>query len=407
MRILFSSCLPFDHGGYPNQLNYLMGRLHRYGATLGAICWNFTLEYRPVPVPLDEILQIEEMANIAGDMDIEMYRKVSFYSTYTPKGNHENFWKKLETFYHDFKPDIILFYQDIFIFPNYNIGKLHCKKYLWMPVHDDFHENSLIPSHIADPEGRYTDSTFRFLPLFDKIAAFSQFGKDVLEGYGYPTTLIYHAIDPKVWRVPKNEATRRKLLSSIGIPPDYFICLIVANNMELSNRKAFDYNMIAYSKFAKIYPKSKLIIKSNMHGAAKLWEIAKSLGISNNILNISEKVLRNDMLCIYQISNVLLSASKSEGFGIPIVEAQMCGVPVITTNCTAMPEITHLGICTKPKEVSTTVGVHNSWSHPDSDEIFNAICRIYKGDYPKVSVPSERYDPDILWEQWKKFLELS
>jgi glycosyltransferase involved in cell wall biosynthesis len=405
MRILVSSCLPLDHGGYPNQLNYLLGRLWSSGQIkLGVICWNFTMPYCPHAVPLSKVLEIDEFRRVSEDMDLEMYGDIDFYM---PE-NLTDFWKKLEIFYLDFKPDIILMYQDILILPNYNIGKLCCKKYLYLPVHDTFHPHSLIPQHIADPDGKYVDSTFRFLPLFDKIATMSQFGKDVLESYRYQTTLIPHAIDQNVWiKLPPED--RKYLRDSMGIDDDCFVCLMVASNTELSNRKAFDYNMRAFRKFSEKYPNSKLILKCNMSGVADLVSVARALGITGNILNVSGKIRTFEMVRLYNIANVLLSASKSEGFGIPIVESQMCGTPVITTNCTAMPENTHIGICTEPKEVSVVVRMedrlHNSWSHPDVDNLVSALERIrcseLSADFPKTA-----YSPDALWGRWKEFLEI-
>ena len=305
MRILVSSCLPLDHGGYPNQLNYLLRYLSGHGVELGIVCWNFTMPYSPTAVPLEKILEIEEFRRISEDMDLEMYAKVRFYM---PE-NLNDFWKKLEIFFFDFLPDSILFYQDILIFPNYNIGRLPCKKYLYLPVHDTFRENPLVPSHIADPEGKYVDSTFRHLPLFDKIATMSQFGKDVLEGYRYPTYLIPHAIDPKIW-VPLSPDDRKTLRNSVGIPEGCFVCLMVASNTELSNRKAFDYNMIAFSRFAKEFPNCKLVLKCRMVGAADLTGVANSLGISDKILNVSEKIRTIDLVRLYNISDVLLGASR-------------------------------------------------------------------------------------------------
>ncbi|MBU0488769.1 MAG: glycosyltransferase family 4 protein [Bacteroidetes bacterium] len=38
-------------------------------------------------------------------------------------------------------------------------------------------------------------------------------------------------------------------------------------------------------------------------------------------------------------ANALTYVSKFEGFGIPIIEAMCCDVPVITSNCTSMPEV--------------------------------------------------------------------
>jgi glycosyltransferase involved in cell wall biosynthesis len=41
--------------------------------------------------------------------------------------------------------------------------------------------------------------------------------------------------------------------------------------------------------------------------------------------------------------DVLLNPSMSEGFGIPIIEAQACGVPVIVSDHSSMPELCQSG----------------------------------------------------------------
>ena len=46
-----------------------------------------------------------------------------------------------------------------------------------------------------------------------------------------------------------------------------------------------------------------------------------------------------DLPIIYQLSDLFLFPSLREGFGIPIIEAMACGVPVITSNTSSMPEV--------------------------------------------------------------------
>lgn len=41
----------------------------------------------------------------------------------------------------------------------------------------------------------------------------------------------------------------------------------------------------------------------------------------------------------YRGAQILLLPSLEEGFGLPILEAMACGVPVITSNCSSMPEV--------------------------------------------------------------------
>ena len=47
----------------------------------------------------------------------------------------------------------------------------------------------------------------------------------------------------------------------------------------------------------------------------------------------------------YNISHVLFFASTKEGFGLPILEAQSCGLPVITSYTTSMPYVAGGGAC--------------------------------------------------------------
>lgn len=62
-----------------------------------------------------------------------------------------------------------------------------------------------------------------------------------------------------------------------------------------------------------------------------------------------------DLPVFYQLSELFLFPSLREGFGIPIIEAMACGVPVITSNISAMPEVAgnaaHLVNPNKPEEI--------------------------------------------------------
>jgi glycosyltransferase involved in cell wall biosynthesis len=67
--------------------------------------------------------------------------------------------------------------------------------------------------------------------------------------------------------------------------------------------------------------------------------------------NLIEKVVLlgyvpdQDLPAIYSLSQLFLFPSLREGFGIPIIEAMACGVPVITSNTSSMPEIAGDSAC--------------------------------------------------------------
>ncbi len=64
-----------------------------------------------------------------------------------------------------------------------------------------------------------------------------------------------------------------------------------------------------------------------------------------NLIDLKEKIFltgyvnNTDLPAIYSMSKLFLYPSKRESFGIPMLEAMRCNVPVITSNTSSMPEI--------------------------------------------------------------------
>ena len=76
-----------------------------------------------------------------------------------------------------------------------------------------------------------------------------------------------------------------------------------------------------------------LTVVGPLDNEQKEWVSKADFPIENRV-DLSNKELVN----LYQKSDILLFASLEEGFGLPILEAQKCGVPVVTSRLTAMPE---------------------------------------------------------------------
>ena len=64
--------------------------------------------------------------------------------------------------------------------------------------------------------------------------------------------------------------------------------------------------------------------------------------LKNKILHIGY-VDDNDLSALYSSAEMFLFPSLYEGFGMPVLEAMQCGLPVICSNCTSLPEV--IGDC--------------------------------------------------------------
>jgi glycosyltransferase involved in cell wall biosynthesis len=61
-------------------------------------------------------------------------------------------------------------------------------------------------------------------------------------------------------------------------------------------------------------------------------------------LNVIERIDLADMATHYTTAADLLFPSHSDGFGLPVLEAQMCGTPVASSDRVALPEVAETGV---------------------------------------------------------------
>src|SRR3989344_5320863 len=85
-----------------------------------------------------------------------------------------------------------------------------------------------------------------------------------------------------------------------------------------------------------------LIVGSKGWASSEIYMLPKKLGIEGRVKFLGY-VPDKDMPALYSNALALVFPSLFEGFGLPILEAQASGCPVITSNTSSMPEVAGKG----------------------------------------------------------------
>ena len=117
-----------------------------------------------------------------------------------------------------------------------------------------------------------------------------------------------------------------------------------------------------------------------------------------------------DMVKLYNAADVLLFCTGGEGFGLPLIEAQACGVPVVATDYAAGPEQVGAGITVKADNyvIINTPGVRRAITSIDG--MAEALTNIMNSDKEKLARRAVRFAERYSWENviekyYKPFLE--
>jgi glycosyltransferase involved in cell wall biosynthesis len=212
-----------------------------------------------------------------------------------------------------------------------------------------------------------------------KLIAMSRFGFDRFTDAGYDPVYCPHGIDTEVF---KPAADRAGLREAFGFGDEFVIGINAANNDAI--RKAIPEMLLGFAKFHSKYPDSMIALHSGVHqdGGQDLEALAEHLGISDRMLVVDQYRLNcglispADMATWTQALDVLSACTFGEGFGLPLIEAQACGVPVITTGASAMTELNPYGISVGGEPFWN--GVHRGWwVRPSVTQIARAYEKAY------------------------------
>lgn len=193
--------------------------------------------------------------------------------------------------------------------------------------------------------------------------------------YGYPrerVTVIPLGIDNSHFRPGLSDPAS----------PGYF--LTVSCN---ERRKNTPRLIRAFINYAKAGGRSDLKLAWSLPD--NLANQVQAAGMSNRIIPI-DKVSEDELLRLYQGARCVMFPSLYEGFGFPVLESLACGVPVLTTRRSSLPEV--------GGELAIYV------DGEDEEEITRQMLAFDSGMYTQLSARIRREGP--FWASrfnWRKY----
>jgi glycosyltransferase involved in cell wall biosynthesis len=199
-------------------------------------------------------------------------------------------------------------------------------------------------------------STIERLRLVNYPVAMSLHGAEQMRAVDIePAAIIPHTVDTTIFK-PMDKAECR---AGLTIEDDVFLIGMVMANK--GDRKQYPQQLRAVKEFSDANKDLdvRVFIHTEPTSAMGGWEmkaLVDKLGLKGKVFTTNQydtaivPAKPELMARIYNSFDVLLNCSAGEGFGVPIIEAQACGVPVIAGNWTSMTALVHYGYLVEPAE---------------------------------------------------------
>ena len=198
----------------------------------------------------------------------------------------------------------------------------------------------------------------RYFPLFaqksDRIVTVSEFSKsDIVKSYGIITDkidVVFNGANDIYSPLPAAMIEKIRQSLTGGIP--YFV---FAGSMH--PRKNISRLFLAFDQFRKDLPSpfKLVIVGEKMFMTREIENTFRKMTFSKDVI-FCGRLAPERLHHILGASSGLCYVTLYEGFGIPVLEAMRCDIPILASNATSLPEVAgDAAIYADPESVSSIV----------------------------------------------------
>lgn len=224
------------------------------------------------------------------------------------------------------------------------------KKPIVVTIHDliAIHYPKDIPFWSSQYFGKWMPFSYRFADHIISVSEHTK--KDIISLLRVPeekVTVIYHAAR-EYFRPIKDKRELDRIRRKYNTGDNYILHIGTLNP-----RKNLHFLINVFSKVSYQHRNLKLIIAGKEGWYYdNLKDQVNKLGLQNRVLFVGY-VDEKDKPALYSGACLLAFPSLYEGFGFPILEAMNCGLPVVASNRSSIPElVSNAGILLNPKDES-------------------------------------------------------
>lgn len=221
---------------------------------------------------------------------------------------------------------------DVNFFGTYNLPLVRFKKPTIGTIHDLILLKTKTESNdVIERHKRILEHT---LKVSDSILTVSEATKvDVVQYFDVAPEKImvaHNGVEYDLYRRKHSKEEEDAVRKKYCLPEKYFLYL-----GSMRKHKNVERLIRAYALLdAGIRNEYKLVITN---ANKEIKQLIEALDLQKSIVSTGF-VCERDKVLIYQMAFVSMFVSLYEGFGLPIIEAQAAGTPVITSNVSSMPE---------------------------------------------------------------------
>lgn len=208
----------------------------------------------------------------------------------------------------------------------------------------------------------FTEEMPKIISLCDGIITVSNFSKkDIIKSFNFPEDKIFvtHLASESIYRPLSKRVCKYFIEKNYSIHGNFILYI-----GSFSPRKNISGLIESFSKFISRTKKDVKLVIAGKQGIS--YENYKRRSIE---LKIEHNVIFPGFIPIehlpylYNAADLFVYPSFYEGFGLPLLEAMSCGIPVITSDVTSIPEVV--------KDAAIKINPH------DIDDMSNAIYEVY------------------------------